>query len=125
MPRRRRCIEQRSARGTSSSPDCSGPRGFSRSGEQFRLAFVPESEALAINADDDRVVEDAIEHRHSEHTVAGEGSLARLPRQCGVPSGQAAEPEFFAQLNHTLMQDGCEGDSRSSLAQLRALLHPR
>jgi hypothetical protein len=46
-------------------------------------------------------------------------SLARLPRQCGVPSGQAAEPEFVAQVNHTLMQDGREGESRSSLAQLR------
>ena len=44
--------------------------------EQSGPALVFESEALAVDADDDRVVEDAVEHRHGEHAVAGEGGVA-------------------------------------------------
>src|ERR1700680_1118759 len=37
---------------------------------QSSLALVLKSEALAVDADDDRVVEDPIEHRHREHAFA-------------------------------------------------------
>ncbi len=46
-------------------------RDLAGSSEHLSLAFVLESEALAIDADDDRVVQDPIEHRHGEHAVAG------------------------------------------------------
>jgi hypothetical protein len=39
------------------------------------LALILESEALAVDADDDRVVKDTIEHRHGKHAVAGEGRI--------------------------------------------------
>src|SRR5580658_6555746 len=45
---------------TSSLP----PPGLPRNGEQSRLALVLKSEALAVDADDDRVMEDPIEHRY-------------------------------------------------------------
>ncbi len=48
-------------------------RDFALGSEQPSLALVLESEALAGDADDDRVVKDAIEHRHGEYAVAGEG----------------------------------------------------
>jgi hypothetical protein len=38
-----------------------------RSAEHSGLAFVLKSEALAADGDDSRVMEDAIEHRRSEH----------------------------------------------------------
>src|SRR5271165_593631 len=43
--------------------------------EHARLTFVFESEALAVDADDDRVVQDTIEHRGGEHAVAGESAI--------------------------------------------------
>jgi hypothetical protein len=49
-------------------------RDLARS-EHSCLALVFESEVLAVDADDDRVVQDAIEHRHCEHAVAGESSV--------------------------------------------------
>jgi hypothetical protein len=41
-----------------------------------RLALVLQSEALAVDVDDSRVVEDAIEHRDGEHTVGSEGGIS-------------------------------------------------
>ncbi len=52
--------------------------GFSRSSEEAGLALVLESETLAIDADDDRVMQDAIEHRHGQHAVAGFTSYWRV-----------------------------------------------
>lgn len=37
---------------------------FGWGSKQSGLALVLESEALGVDADDDRVLEDAIEHRH-------------------------------------------------------------
>jgi len=51
------------------------PRILPRSSEQSGLALVLESEALAIDADDDRVVQDPIEHRGGKHSIAGESSV--------------------------------------------------
>ena len=48
---------------------------FAWSSEQPSLALVLESEALAVDADDDRVVQDAIEHCRGEDAVAGEGGV--------------------------------------------------
>jgi hypothetical protein len=39
------------------------------------LRLVLKSEAFAGDADDERVVEDAIGHRHAEHAVASEGAV--------------------------------------------------
>ena len=50
-------------------------RSFSRSSKQSGLAFVFQSEALAIDIDDDGMVKDPIEHRHCEYSVAGEGAI--------------------------------------------------
>ena len=50
-------------------------RDLGRSGEHPSLALVFESEALAVDADDDRVVQDTIEHRGGEHAVAGESGI--------------------------------------------------
>jgi hypothetical protein len=50
-------------------------RDLTGSSEHVSLAFVFESEALAIDADDDRVVQDPIEHRHAEHAIADEGTV--------------------------------------------------
>jgi hypothetical protein len=46
-----------------------------KGGEQAGFAFVFEAEALAIDADDNRVVQDPNEHRHGEYAGAGEGSI--------------------------------------------------
>jgi hypothetical protein len=46
-----------------------------RFGQNASLPLVLEPEAVGIDADDDRVVEDAIEHRYGEHTVTGEGGI--------------------------------------------------
>ena len=46
-----------------------------------RPTLVFESEALAIDTDDDRVVQWAIEHRASKHAVAGEGSIPNAEGQ--------------------------------------------
>ena len=50
-----------------------GDPGWSR--EHASLAFVFESEAFAVDADDYRVMEDPIEHRYGQHAVAGEGAI--------------------------------------------------
>ena len=50
-------------------------RHLARSSEQSGLALVLEPEALAVDADDGGVVEDAIEHRGGKHTVAGKGAM--------------------------------------------------
>ena len=38
--------------------------------------LLAESEALAVDAQDDRVVEDMIEHRHGEHTRSNRTLIA-------------------------------------------------
>jgi hypothetical protein len=43
--------------------------------KQSGFALVYELEALTIDADDYRVVQDAIEHRRGEHAVAGESGI--------------------------------------------------
>jgi hypothetical protein len=53
------------------------PRCLTCGGEQAGFAFVFESKALAVDADDNRVVQDPIEHRHSEYAVTGEGRFRR------------------------------------------------
>ena len=50
-----------------------GRFGWSR--EESGSALVLEPKALAVDVDDDRVVQDPIEHRHGEHAVAGEGTV--------------------------------------------------
>ena len=40
-----------------------------------------KSETFAGDADDERVVEDAIGHRHGEHAVASEGAVLPKPHQ--------------------------------------------
>ena len=53
-----------------------------RFGQDTRFALVLKSEALAVDADNDRVVQDPVEHRHSEHGVAGEsGDLNQTLRR--------------------------------------------
>jgi hypothetical protein len=51
--------------------------------EQSGLALVFQSEALAIDVDDDGVVKDPIEHRHGEHSVAGEGAIPTAEAEVG------------------------------------------
>jgi hypothetical protein len=59
--------------------------GFSWSSEQSGLGLVLEPEALAVDVDDDRVVQDAIQHRDGEHAAAGEDAVpateGRIPSQ--------------------------------------------
>jgi hypothetical protein len=43
--------------------------------EQSCFALVLEPVAFAIDADDSRVVKDAVEHRRGEHAGAGEGAI--------------------------------------------------
>ena len=43
--------------------------------EQSGLAPGFQSETLAIDVDENGVVKDPIEHRHGEHSVAGEGAI--------------------------------------------------
>jgi hypothetical protein len=43
--------------------------------EQSCFALALEPIAFAIDADDSRVVKDAVEHRRGEHAVAGEGAI--------------------------------------------------
>ena len=52
-----------------------GPSPFPGSREQTGLALVLESEALAVDAHDDRVVKDPIEHRRGKNGVAGERAI--------------------------------------------------
>jgi len=49
--------------------------GAAPGSEHTCFALVLESEAFAIDADDDRVMEDAIEHRGGEHTIARRRAL--------------------------------------------------
>ena len=51
------------------------PRCLTCGGEQTGFAFVFESEAHAVDADDNRVVQDPIEHRHGAD--AGSSNLRR------------------------------------------------
>jgi hypothetical protein len=43
--------------------------------KQSGFAFVLKPEAFATDVDDNRVVQDTIEHRRSEHAVAGESGI--------------------------------------------------
>ena len=61
-----------SGRGTCRSPHC---LMLCVPAEQSGLALVFQPEALAVDADDDLVVKNAIEHRRSEHGVAGESGI--------------------------------------------------
>jgi hypothetical protein len=47
-----------------------------RVGKDSRFTLVLESEAPAVDADDDRMMQDTIEHRRSEYGVAGESGIA-------------------------------------------------
>jgi hypothetical protein len=51
------------------------PPGLPRNGEQSSLALILKSEALTVDAADNRMVQHAIEHRHREHSTAGEGRV--------------------------------------------------
>ena len=64
--------------------------GSGRSSEQPGLALVLESEALAVDADDGRVMEDAVEHRCGEHAVAGEGGFPAAEGEIGGQDHRAA-----------------------------------
>jgi hypothetical protein len=55
---------------------CLLPRASAR---QSGFTLVLQSEALSVDVDDDRMMEDPIEHRHGEHTLAGEGR-SQLPK---------------------------------------------
>src|SRR5580700_3722245 len=59
--------------------DASGLRGgpfYSIEMGRFRVSkSILESEALVVDADDSRVVQDAIEHRSGQHAVAGESAV--------------------------------------------------
>jgi hypothetical protein len=54
--------------------------------EQSSPALVLKSEALATDADDDRMVQDTVEHRHGEYAVAGEGGSSDAS-WLGQPAG--------------------------------------
>jgi len=63
------------------------------SGDHASFALVLESEALTVDPDYERAVEDSVEHRCGEHTVAGEeraaddeerGSLVPEPPDYGI-----------------------------------------
>jgi len=69
------------------------PRCLTSGGEQAGFAFVFESKALAIDADDNRVVQDPIEHRHSEYAVAGEGRSAGRTSTSGSGKKEQASLE--------------------------------
>ena len=47
------------------------------------FSLVLQSEALAVDVDDDRVVQDAIEHRRGEHAVAGERAVPTAEGEIG------------------------------------------
>jgi hypothetical protein len=68
------------------------------SGDQPASALVLESEAFAVDADDDRLVKDAIEHRHGEHTIAGEGAVSAAESQVRREDHRTA----FVALRHDL-----------------------
>ncbi len=74
------------------------PLRFGALPEQVGLAFVFESEAFAVDADDGGVMEDAIEHRHGQNAVAGEG---RIPTGEGKIRGQDHRATLVA-LRHDL-----------------------
>ena len=79
------------ARGISPSPLRLVLRDLGRSGEHPSLALVFEPETLAVDADDDRVVQDAIEHRQGEHAGAGgmRASLDNIARERLLGNGKA------------------------------------
>jgi hypothetical protein len=60
------------------------------------LVFEPE--AVAVDADHDRVVQDAIEHRRSEHAVASESGIPTAEGEIRSEDHRAA----FIALRHDL-----------------------
>src|SRR5271156_4270070 len=74
--------------------------GFSRSGEQPSLPLVLESEALAVDADNDRVMQYAVEHRRSEHCVTGESGIPTAEGEVRSEDHRAA----FIALRHDLKE---------------------
>ena len=75
--------------------------GFGRSREQPGLALVLEPEAVSVDADDGRVVKDAIEHRGGEHAVAGEGAI---PAAEGEIRGEDHRAAFVAARDATQLR---------------------
>ena len=76
--------------------------GFEWNGQQPGLALILESEALAVDADDRRVVQDTIEHRRGEHAVAGESAI---PTAEGKIRSEDHRTAFIA-LRHDLEEHG-------------------
>lgn len=75
------------------------PDSLPRSSEHPGLALVLES-ALAVDVDDGRVVEDAIEHRHGEYAIARERALPAAEGQIGSQDHRTA----LITLRHDLEQ---------------------
>jgi hypothetical protein len=69
------------------------PYAPGRSSEQPGLALVLEAEAFAVDVDDGRVAENAIEHRHREHAVAGKSAV---PTAEGQIRGEDYRAAFIA-----------------------------
>src|SRR5580704_10281116 len=78
-------------------------RDLARTSEQSGLALILESEALAVDADDSRVVQDAIEHRGGQHAVAGESAV---PTAEGEIRGENHRAAFVASLDDLKEQIG-------------------
>jgi uncharacterized protein YfaT (DUF1175 family) len=74
-----------------------------RVSQNTRFAFVLEPKALAIDVDDNRVVENAIEHRGGKHAVAGEGAIPAAEGQVRCQDLRAA---FVALCQHLEEQVG-------------------
>ena len=66
--------------------------------EDSGFALVLQSEALSVDVDDGRVVQDPIEHRHREHAVAGEGAVPTTEGEIGSEDHRAV----FIALSHHL-----------------------
>src|SRR5277367_3721558 len=71
---------------------------FSRSGEEPSLALVFQPEALAVDTDNDRVVQDTIEHCDGEHAITGEGGIPTAESKIGSEDPRAT----FVPLRHDL-----------------------
>ena len=61
---------------------------FWRDSKHSRFALVLESETLAVDADDDRVVHDTIEHCRGEHAVGSPGESCPRPRARKTPQAR-------------------------------------
>src|SRR6202162_1690452 len=76
---------------------------FSWSREQSSLALVLEAITFSIDADDDGVMKDAIEHRGGQHAVAGESAV---PTAEGEIRGENHRAAFVASFDDLEEQVG-------------------